>query len=319
MWGKIPSFEASRPIYYRSTSANYKGSTFSIRSKNDTDFKQQLNDIRQMGMNLSGLNRRVGHKIVFFAQTERRKRFYDDLERMERLYERTRRPNYSVHSHISSVSSSSSYSVRTSSYELPQYSYKDSSFVSESSYNWSSDFLRPSLTSYTSDTPSNQISEVSLSDFLDDESSFDLLGSSQINDALALTDMLNNIFGYDTIFQSPTRHSVSTSVPMTREGRVFENSVPDGVQFNGEAPSSTDFGNTSSKIAQDTKYSRKPLEPVKIDKATIKNRRESIESGDIWGCTYSKSKQTSGRNVVETILDAVITDVENSREKLKWN
>lgn len=321
MWGKIPSFEASRPIYYPSTSSNYKGSTFSIRSKNDTDFKQQLNDIRRMGINLAGLNRRIGNKIFFSSQTERRTRFYDDLESMERLYEPTRLPNCSVHSHSHSVSSSSSYSARTSLFELAQYSYGDSSFISEPSYNWSSDFLRQSFTSYTSDPSSSQISEENLSDFLDDESSFDLSGSSQINDTLALTDMINNIFGYDSIFQSPTRHSESTSAPMTSESRAFENTILNGVPFNVKAPSSTttDFRNSSLKIAEDTEYLRKPLEPVKIDKATIQNRRESIDSGDILGCTYSESKQSNGRNVVETILDAVITDVENSREQLKWN
>lgn len=298
MWGKIPLFEASLPFHYPSSCTYHKGSIFSNRSKGDTKFKEQLNDIRQMGMNLADSNRRIGQKIFLNAQKmERRQRLRDDLQPTKRLYEPNRRLNYYILSHISDVSSSSSYSfLRARSFDLLQDSYDDISFSSESSYHWSSDLL-------TSDTLSSQISEISLSDFLDDESSFDIFGPSY--DVLVLNDMLNTIFGNDTIYQIRTRKSVSG--PMTVEGKSFESAVPYGSQFNVEVNSSVSnkIENSSSKILEDPKYSRTPSEPVRTDEARKKDRRAS--------------KQTKGRNVVEKILDSVITDVENSREQLKWN
>lgn len=320
MWGKVPLFEATLPFYYPSTYANHKSSIFSNRSKNDTDFKQQLNDIRQMGMNLTDSNRRIGHQIFLNAQMEGRQRFYDDLQPMKRSYEPIRQPNNYILSNISSVSSNSSYSVRPRSFDLPQDSYYDTSSSSGSSYNWSFDVFGQSFTNYTSDTASSQKSEVSLSNSLDDESSFDFFGSSPSNDVLVLTDMLNNIFGDDdTIYPTRSKKSASISTPTTSEGRSFESTVLYGVQFNVNAPSlaNKDYENSFSKTAEDPKCSRKPSEPVKVDKARKQHRRESIDSADNLACTHSK--RTNGCNVVEKIIDSVITDVENSREQLKWN
>lgn len=200
MWGNVSFFEtATRPIYhYHSRYTNHN---------KDTGFKQQLNDLRRMRLSLAESNSKIGNQIFLNAQTERR------LQELKLNALDVQRPicdfrSCSSDSVYNSQNGSFLYSESSdiSSCELLGKSfssqpYDGSSFSETSNITSSTQTCDKTWTSQSSDDSTES---------LDDENSFELISISSYADELALTDMLNSIFGYDKIYQYSTKKSSST-------------------------------------------------------------------------------------------------------------
>lgn len=364
MWSKIPSYETTRPIYSTSSSFRNCGSSiYSTRSDNDAEYKQNLKDIRRMGIKLVHSNRKISDKISKNTRTARRQRYFENVKPILKPNKSAYRPSYDFLGQSSVFSSCSSnrdgQRIYGGSFDIPRNLYDESS---ESPYTSSSGFLGQSFISQspeesylsqsshdtwfstlTNGYPSLNSSD-SLPECLDDDISFEILGSARNDDVYALTDMLNNIFGYNKIYQKPKRKSSSTSPPhKTNENREFKNSELYDTQFNANARSSTDKDArfSASNLIRESKCSREPSELVSMHAATerrdsdrkssfekrpsIPSRRDSKRVDlDKLGKQPSipsrrESKRIDQLEVVGVILAGVITDVENSMERLDWN
>lgn len=341
MWSKIPSYEASRPIYSTSSSfRNFESSTYSTRSEDDTEYKQHLNDIRRMGIQLVHSNRKISDEISKSTRSARRERYFQNLKPILKHNKPACRPSYDFLGQTSGYSSCSSnrdgQTIYGGSFDVPGNLYDE---TSESPYTGSSDFLGRSFISQSPEDTlcsqsshdtwfsafSNGYPSVTSNDSLpdDDDVSFEILGNAPYSDVFALTDMLNNIFGYNKIYQYPTRKSPPTSPQQkTNESREFKDSELCGTQLNANAPPSSDkeARYSTSNLTRESKCSRAPSEPVSIHEATERRDSERKSSFEQQPSIPSRreSKRIDKLEVVGVILAAVLTDVENSMERLNY-
>lgn len=300
MWSKIPSFEAKRPP----SRINYDQSSIH-RGKHDAEFRQQLKNIRLMGVKLADANRKIGNKIFKNAQSERRQRKLP--KPFEKYDEPTRQPTYDFSSRKSADSSCYSLSCRSPLFGKSFDFLNTDDYISSASY--STDILRvglPFATRTYADVPLSQLSDNSLysqscgdaetnyisndpwTGLFDDESSFEFIGSKPKSDTLALTDMLRSLFGSDNIHRYPARKL--PPVPVNAKKRPLK--------FNSDRKSS--FASISN---------RKKLSNSDVRKPSNSDVRKPSNS-DV-------RKRVNKRNVVDVILDSIITDAENSVELLK--
>lgn len=274
MWSEIL---LKRPNYLPPSYINDEQSSIFNSSKNGSEFQRQLNKIRLMGVKLADSNRKIGDQIFKNAQSERRQRITNISKPFEKYYEPTRQPNYDFS--ILKSANSSCYSrcfrgpLYERSFDFLDDSYNDDSISGASLSQLSDNTL---FSQMFGDAETSHTLNDSWTDFFDDESTFESIGNKPKADALALTDMLNSLFGSDRIHRYPGRKLPSVLVNTEK---------------------------TPSKFYSDRKsFSKRPMP------TPISNREKPPNS--------QHKKYVNRAAVVEEIIDTIITDAENSQELL---
>lgn len=186
MWGNIPLFDSMRFIYFLPGLSNCDNSIFSRRrhDHDDIEFIRNLKDIRKMGIDLVDSNHKIGEKIS-----------NANLCSPSRLW------NIELCGQKSNDNKKSSCCVGDPFWD----DFYNGCISSDESSDTSSCNSSRHTFSETSDDSCCSQTLYNSFDIFDENNSFDSIVYSPNADGGPLAAMVNNIFGYDKIYQYPTR------------------------------------------------------------------------------------------------------------------